>query len=154
MTSLGCATPEAVLLGCRPGDKMDAALIADSTAPAMFKAAETGTERPARPQDDAQHVTAWWDTSQIYGYDERSERRVKRDPADRAKFDMRPSRPVRTRVFAGVRERVPARGDDRTMRPDPARMGRPGSHGLSRQLVDRHELLSQSVRARAQQLRG
>lgn len=91
MTSLGCATPEAVQLGCRPGDKMDAALIADSTAPATFKAAETGTERPARSYKTTRNnVTAWWDASQIYGYDERSERRVKRDAADRAKFDMRP----------------------------------------------------------------
>ena len=94
MTSLGCATPEsAVQLGCRHGDKMEAALIADSTAPAMFKAAETGTDRPARAHKTTRnYVTAWWDTSQIYGYDERSERRVKRDPADRAKFDMPPSR--------------------------------------------------------------
>ena len=26
-------------------------------------------------------VTAWWDASQLYGYDARSQRRVKRDPA-------------------------------------------------------------------------
>ena len=31
-------------------------------------------------------VTAWWDASQIYGYDDRSRRRVKRDPRDRAKL--------------------------------------------------------------------
>ena len=74
-------------LGCRPGDKMDAALIADSTAPRDVQAAETGTTDPrARHKTTRNHVTAWWDASQIYGYDERSERRVKRDPADRAKL--------------------------------------------------------------------
>ena len=31
-------------------------------------------------------MTAWWDASQLYGYDDTSRARVKRDPADRAKF--------------------------------------------------------------------
>ena len=33
-------------------------------------------------------VTAWWDASQIYGFDERSRGRVKRDPQDPAKLLM------------------------------------------------------------------
>ncbi len=35
-------------------------------------------------------VTAWWDASQIYGFDDVSRSRVKRDPTDRAKLLMRP----------------------------------------------------------------
>ena len=35
-------------------------------------------------------TTAWWDASQIYGYDERSRVRVKRDPADPARLLMPP----------------------------------------------------------------
>jgi hypothetical protein len=38
-------------------------------------------------------VTAWWDASQIYGYDETSRKRVKRDPNDPAKLLMRPVGP-------------------------------------------------------------
>ena len=35
-------------------------------------------------------MTAWWDASQIYGHDDVSERRVKRNPADPAKLLMQP----------------------------------------------------------------
>ena len=34
-------------------------------------------------------MTAWWDASQIYGYDESSFKRVKKDPADSARLLMR-----------------------------------------------------------------
>ena len=30
--------------------------------------------------------TAWWDASQLYGFDDTSRQRVKRDPADPAKL--------------------------------------------------------------------
>jgi hypothetical protein len=38
------------------------------------------------PKTTLNKVTAWWDASQIYGYSERSQRRVKRDPRDPAKL--------------------------------------------------------------------
>ena len=38
-------------------------------------------------------VTAWWDASQLYGYDELSRQRVKRDPADPAKLLLLPLGP-------------------------------------------------------------
>ncbi len=38
----------------------------------------------------ANKVTAWWDASQIYGYDETSRRRVKRDQRDPAKLLLEP----------------------------------------------------------------
>jgi hypothetical protein len=104
MPSLGCAServenveqpmsPEAAArLGCRPGDKMEAALIADGSPPGSFKhrgAHGKEVERLRRAYKTTRNnVTAWWDASQIYGYDERSRRRVRRDPADQAKLAM------------------------------------------------------------------
>jgi hypothetical protein len=94
MTDLGCATeragnsvvpltPErAAELGCRPDDKMDAALVADQAPPGTF-----GDGKLQRSHKTSRNfVTAWWDASQIYGFDERSRRRVKRDPDDPAKL--------------------------------------------------------------------
>jgi len=103
MTSLGCTservdgverpiTPErAAQLGCRQADKMDAALIADASAPPTFE--HDGSRRIERAYKTTRNnVTAWWDASQLYGYDERSRRRVRRDPADSAKLLMLPVR--------------------------------------------------------------
>lgn len=97
MTNLGCRTervdnvdrpvsPErARALGCRPDDKMEAALFADTSEPGKFR--HNGSERLQRAYKTTHnHVTAWWDASQLYGFDERSRRRVKRDPADPAKL--------------------------------------------------------------------
>ncbi|MEH6814774.1 MAG: peroxidase family protein, partial [Motiliproteus sp.] len=38
------------------------------------------------PMTTSNQVTAWWDASQIYGYDEISVKRVERDPSDNAKL--------------------------------------------------------------------
>jgi hypothetical protein len=107
MTSLGCRTervgnvdqplsPErARELGCRPDDKMEAALFADTSEPGKFK--YRNSDRLQRAYKTTRnHVTAWWDASQIYGFDDRSRRRVKRDPADPAKLQMMTSRPSGT----------------------------------------------------------
>ena len=79
-------TPEQVAtLGCRPSDRMDRALIADRSEPPTFDL--DGVRRLSRaPQTSRNRVTAWWDASQLYGYDATSRRRVKRDPDDRAKL--------------------------------------------------------------------
>jgi Animal haem peroxidase len=72
-------------LGCRPGDRIDKGYVAEDTAPAKFPAG--GKEYLARsPKTFRNNNTAWWDASQLYGYDETSRRRVKRDPNDPAKF--------------------------------------------------------------------
>jgi hypothetical protein len=72
-------------LGCRPDDKIDAAIIADSTEPRSFT--QGGKPYLTRaPKTTVNHVTAWWDASQLYGYDERSGQRVKHDPTDPAKL--------------------------------------------------------------------
>ncbi len=80
---------EAKKLGCRPDDKIDAAYIAEGTEPKSFTHGGK-TYLTQAPKITANHVTAWWDASQLYGYDERSSRRVKRDPKDHAKLFMMP----------------------------------------------------------------
>ena len=82
---VGCTTPEAQQAGCRPGDQIDKAFVAESSAPGKFSS--EGKEYLKRaPETFKNTVTAWWDASQIYGYDERSRKRVKRDPADPGKL--------------------------------------------------------------------
>ncbi len=87
---VGCAnlTPEQVdKLGCRPGDQIDKGYVADATPPPTFSHA--GHDYLSRaPKVMSNTNTAWWDASQIYGYDEVSVRRVKRDPADPAKLQL------------------------------------------------------------------
>jgi hypothetical protein len=99
LTDLGCSTElvnneampltpaRAALLGCRPEDKMEAALLADTAAPGTFESG--GVERVSRAYKTARNnVTAWWDASQIYGWNDQSRRRVRRDPDDPAKLLM------------------------------------------------------------------
>jgi Animal haem peroxidase len=97
LMSTGCATQpvdgadkplsqgEIKELGCRPGDRVGKAIIAEDAAPKTFK--HDGKPYLSRAYKTTPNkVTAWWDASQIYGYDDRSKRRVKRDFRDRAKL--------------------------------------------------------------------
>ena len=85
---------DAQKLGCRPDDKIDTAIIAEGTEPRSFtQGGKTYLTRA--PKTTANHVTAWWDASQLYGYDERSGQRVKHDPKDPARLLLMP---VRERV--------------------------------------------------------
>ena len=104
-------------LGCRKDDKMDASLYCHRGEPESFtpegeedRFCKGGEPESFTPEGEDKllsrsykttrnTVTAWWDASQIYGYDERSRRRVKRDPKDRAKLLMQP--PVEKREGAG-----------------------------------------------------
>ncbi len=96
MMPVGCGTPENPLtqeemdrLGCRPGDRMDRAFIAEDKDPDKFTA--NGKEHLTRAyKSTSNNVTAWWDASQIYGFDGISLQRVKRDPADPAKLLLKP----------------------------------------------------------------
>lgn len=83
-------TPEAAAhLGCRPADAMERTFVADTSAPARFT--RDGREYLARaPRTFRNNNTAWWDASQLYGFDERSQHRVKRDPRDPARLLMQP----------------------------------------------------------------
>ncbi len=98
-TRVGCASQKvngvetplsaegAARLGCRPDDAVDRALVADSSAAPKF-AGRNGARLIRAPRTFRNTNTAWWDASQIYGYDETSRRRVKRDPADPARLLM------------------------------------------------------------------
>ncbi|MES1258027.1 MAG: peroxidase family protein [Acidobacteriota bacterium] len=83
-------TPEDVeRLGCRPGDRVDQTLVAADSAPESFTVG--GKQYLARaPKTFSNNNTAWWDASQLYGYDETSGKRVKRDPKDPAKLLLEP----------------------------------------------------------------
>ncbi|MFQ6021418.1 MAG: peroxidase family protein [Acidiferrobacterales bacterium] len=112
MMKLGCETQlvdgvetkltdkEIKALGCRPDDRMEKPYVEQSDAPGTFEHA--GKEHLARAHQTFRNtVTAWWDTSQLYGYDETSRRRVKRDPNDRAKLLL-----VQTGKRAGAGEKL------------------------------------------------
>ena len=78
---------QAKALGCRPNDQADVSYVAQQAAPQTFQ--HGGKSYLARAHKTTQNtVTAWWDASQIYGYDSASAKRVKRDPKDAAKLLM------------------------------------------------------------------
>ncbi|MCO6427803.1 peroxidase family protein [Nitrosomonas communis] len=78
-------------LGCRPDDRINVSPVADDTPPESFVHGSQSYLVRA-PKTTRNHVTAWWDASQLYGYDERSSQRVKRDPGDPAKLLLIPVR--------------------------------------------------------------
>ncbi len=85
LVPVGCETREAIRLGCRPQDRMEPSLYAQTTEPKTFS--HEGKEYLERAyKTTSNHVTAWWDASQIYGFDEKSVRRALRDPKDSAKL--------------------------------------------------------------------
>ncbi len=74
LMAVGCPSDT---LGCRPGDRIDPGYVAQSGPPPRFTAG--GKDRPSRPYKTTENtVTAWWDASQIYGYDETSRMRIPR----------------------------------------------------------------------------
>jgi Animal haem peroxidase len=79
-------TPEDVAkLGCRPDDRIDKGYVAQDSAPDTFT--DKGVTYLARsPKTMRNTNTAWWDASQLYGFDDTSRQRVKRDPTDTAKL--------------------------------------------------------------------
>ena len=81
-------TPEqSKALGCRPNDQVDKSYVSqDIPAPTVEHNGKTVMTRAHKTTENT--VTAWWDASQIYGYDDTSSKRVKRDPKDPAKLLM------------------------------------------------------------------
>ena len=81
-------TPEDIAqLGCRPNDRVDDTYVLDASSPETFTV--NGKQYMARaPKTFTNTNTAWWDASQIYGFDETSVKRVKRDPADPARLQV------------------------------------------------------------------
>jgi len=89
----GVPTPltpaDAAKLGCRPGDRVDRTLVASDSPPESFTVG--GKTYLARaPKTFANNNTAWWDASQLYGFDETSKKRVKRDSKDPARLRLEP----------------------------------------------------------------
>ena len=84
-------TPEEIQqLGCRPGDTIDKGYVDKSNDPVKFnRNGKQYLSRAYRTTDN--NVTAWWDASQLYGYDETSRKRVKRNPKDPAKLLLIPA---------------------------------------------------------------
>jgi hypothetical protein len=80
LQSAGCDSKQALAAGCRPNDQYHSALVRDESPPSSFEHAGKQYQARARKTFD-NTVTAWWDASQIYGYDEVSATRVKRDGA-------------------------------------------------------------------------
>ena len=81
---------EIAKLGCRPDDRMDKSYVAQDSDPEVFSA--QGKEQLTRAYKTTRNtVTAWWDASQLYGYDQTSRRRVKRDATDAAKLRLEPA---------------------------------------------------------------
>jgi hypothetical protein len=76
-------------LRCRPEDRVDKSYVAADKPPVTFShAGEPYLTRA--PKTTLNKVTAWWDASQIYGYNDLSWKRVKRDSRDRAKLLLEP----------------------------------------------------------------
>ncbi|MDX2481825.1 MAG: peroxidase family protein [Desulfuromusa sp.] len=85
LVSTGCSEEEADAIGCRPGDKREAILVAQDSDPDSFThEGKSYLKRSYKTTSNT--VTAWWDASQIYGYDEISSKRVLRDNNDAARL--------------------------------------------------------------------
>lgn len=83
LQTVGCA--QGAAFGCNPAMQIEEALFAETGTPPTFVAG--GREEMARSYKTTRNlVTAWWDASQVYGHDETSVGRVKRDPADPARL--------------------------------------------------------------------
>ncbi len=83
-------TPEQIQkLGCRPADEVDKTYVSNDTPPDQFTV-NGKTYLTRAPKTFANNNTAWWDASQIYGFDEVSLKRVHRDPKDPARLLLEP----------------------------------------------------------------
>ncbi len=76
-------------LGCRPADQVDKTYVLADSAPDHFTA-NGQTYLTRAPKTFSNNNTAWWDASQLYGFDGTSVKRVKRDPNDSAKMLLEP----------------------------------------------------------------
>lgn len=91
LMAVGCDESDQARLGCRPGDQAEPALVAEQGLPPVMHVARggTGASKPQwtrAPKTSSNTVTAWWDASQIYGYDGTSLQRVIVDSQDGAKL--------------------------------------------------------------------
>ena len=92
---------EIAALACRPDDRIDRTYLSQDQLPPTFDDAQGRAHLERSYKTTRNNVTAWWDASQIYGYDETSGRRVKRAARDPAKLLMVP---VGQRPWPGDRQ--------------------------------------------------
>ncbi len=83
LVEVGC---EDEAIGCRAGDRREEILVADDSEPHSISGDDSTTRLNRSYKTTQNTVTAWWDASQIYGYDEISGKRVLRDPEDPARL--------------------------------------------------------------------
>jgi len=76
-------------LGCRPSDRVDKTYMLQDSPPDQFTSGGR-TYLTRAPKTFFNNNTAWWDASQLYGFDDVSVKRVKRDPKDAAKMLLEP----------------------------------------------------------------
>src|SRR4029077_928790 len=101
LMAMGCSThdvnnrqkplsaKEVQQLRCRSEDRVDKSYISADKPPVTFT--YEGNQYLTRAHKTTlNRVTAWWDASQIYGYNDLSGKRVKRDPNDPAKLLLEP----------------------------------------------------------------
>lgn len=86
MMSMGCTKELEATIKCRSNDQIGTALIQNDD-PGTFRMADKEYLKKAQ-RTTLNRVTAWWDASQIYGYDTVSMGRVKVNQKDKAKLDM------------------------------------------------------------------
>lgn len=87
LVTVGCNSAEAQQLGCRGGDRMQPAMFSTTEAPPVYE--HSGKQHLKRSyKTTPNHVTAWWDASQIYGFNELSQGRALRDKSDPAKLAL------------------------------------------------------------------
>lgn len=87
LEGVGCDEQAASEHGCRPGDRREPSLYAE-TDPAPEFEHEGQRYQSRSPKTTLNQVTAWWDASQIYGHDPLSASRVLRDPEDAARLQL------------------------------------------------------------------
>ena len=131
-----------------PGDR---ALFADAAAPRRFEAG--GRSRLSRaPRTTRNTVSAWWDASQIYGFDATSLRRVKRDPGDPAKLLLVPAEADSPGYLPVLDARDPMNpawaGQEATAFPDNWNVGLSFFHNV---FAREHNAFVDAFRAQAQQ---
>jgi hypothetical protein len=92
---------EIAKLGCRPSDRVDKTYVQQDSPPNKFSSG--GHNYLTRALKTFGNTnTAWWDASQLYGYDETSQKRVKRDPKDPAKLLLEPVAGMAGQVYLPV----------------------------------------------------
>ena len=141
-------------LGCRQDDKMEAALITDSSDPRTFKL--DGVDRLARS-----YKTTTQSCDGLVGRVATLRlrralappRQARSRRSGQARDDTRERQHPRRRplwLSAAIPRPLRAGPGSGAVRSNPTRVGGAGGHRVSGQLVDRAELLAQSVRARTQ----